>query len=114
MREQALACREWLQAELLEAAADRWEATVVITHFAPSIRSADPRYGSGHATASFCNADDDLLPAADLWLHGHLHCRHDYLVPRAGRAPTRVLCQARGLGRKGEDAGFEPGRVIEI
>jgi hypothetical protein len=114
MREQALACREWLKAELSEGAADRWEATVVITHFAPSIRSADPRYGSGHATASCCNADDDLLPAADLWLHGHLHCRHDYLVPRAGRAPTRVLCQARGLGRKGEDAGFEPGRVIEI
>ncbi len=36
------------------------------------------------------------------------------LRPTFGWAPTRVLCQARGLGRKGEDAGFEPGRVIEI
>jgi hypothetical protein len=114
MREQALACRAWLQAELAEADQDRWESTIVITHFAPSLRSADPRYGAGHATASFCNADDDLLPAADLWLHGHLHCRHDYLVARSGRAPTRVLCQARGLGRKGEDVGFDPGRLIEI
>jgi hypothetical protein len=114
MREQALACREWLQAELSEDAQSRWESTVVITHFAPSIRSADPRYRTGHATASFCNADDDLLPAADLWLHGHLHCRHDYLVPRTGRAPTRVLCQARGLAHKGETAGFQSDRLIEI
>ncbi len=114
LREQALACRSWLQVELAEAPQDRWDDTVVITHFAPSIRSADPRYGASHATASFCNADDDLLEAADLWLHGHLHCRHDYTVARAGRAPTRVLCQARGLGHKGEDAGFEPGRLIEI
>jgi len=33
-------------------------------------------------SASFCNGDDDLLPHADLWLHGHLHCRHDYRVGR--------------------------------
>jgi hypothetical protein len=59
--------------------------TVVVTHFAPSLRSADPRFGRQPGTASFCNADDDLLPLADLWLHGHLHCRHDYRVGAAGR-----------------------------
>jgi hypothetical protein len=45
---------------------------VVITHFAPSLLSADPRYGLAPGTAGFCNALDDLLPQADLWLHGHL------------------------------------------
>ena len=79
-----------------------WDSTVVITHFAPSLQSADPRFGHQPGTASFCNADDDLLPLADLWLHGHLHCRHDYLVERAGRRPARVVCQARGLASKGE------------
>jgi hypothetical protein len=79
----------------------------VITHFAPSVRSADPRYGKQPGTASFCNDDEALLARADLWLHGHLHCRHDYTVPRPGLRPARVLCNPRGLASKGEDAGHE-------
>jgi len=114
VREQALACRAWLQAELSVPCQGRWDRTVVITHFAPSLRSADPRYGPQNGTASFCNADDDLLPLADLWLHGHLHCRHDYLVPRGDGGSTRVVCQARGLRAKGEDAGYEASKLIEI
>jgi hypothetical protein len=42
VREEALACRAWLRAAL-EAPEPRCDATVVITHFAPSLRSADPR-----------------------------------------------------------------------
>ena len=89
VRDEALACRAWLAAELAQPPQGGWDATVVVTHFAPSLRSADPRYGAQPGTASFCNADDDLLPAADLWLHGHLHCRHDYaccIRPAAARA----------------------------
>ncbi len=114
VREEALACRAWLEAELAIPPAGRWDRTLVITHFAPSERSADPRYGTQPGTASFCNADDDLIPRADLWLHGHLHCRFDYLVPRAGRAPTRVVCNARGLAGKGEAEGHDPFCVLEI
>ena len=77
VREVALACRAWLETELSSAPQGRWDKTLVVTHFAPSLRSADARYGSQPGTASFCNADDDLIPRADLWLHGHLHCRHD-------------------------------------
>ena len=77
-------------------------------------RSADPRYGNQPGTASFCNADDDLIPLADLWLHGHLHCRHDYRVERPGAAPTRVVCQAMGLAKKGENAGFDPLKPIAL
>jgi len=115
VRTEGLQCRDWLQNELSAAStAPQWDRTLVITHFAPSLRSADPRYGKQPGTASFCNADDDLLPRADLWLHGHLHCRHDYAVARAGRLPTRVVCQARGLVKKGEDEGFDAAKLIEI
>lgn len=114
VRAEGLADRAWLEAELERPASGAWDRTVVVTHFAPSLRSADPRYGRQPGTASFCNADDDLIPRADLWLHGHLHCRHDYLVPRAGRRPTRVWCQARGLGDKGEAEGLDPLRLVEV
>ena len=113
VRSEALACRAWLAAALQEPAEDRWDRTVAITHFAPSLLSADPRYGSTPSTASFCNADDDLLRHASLWLHGHLHCRHDYIVSHADGVQTRVVSQARGLLVKGETAGFDPGRLIE-
>jgi len=112
VRDEALVCREWLARELRREN-DGWDRTVVVTHFAPSFRSADPRYGSQPGTASFCNADDDLLPLADLWLHGHLHCQHDYRVEHAGGS-TRVVCNSRGHERKGEARGHDPRCVIEI
>ncbi len=114
VRAEALVCRAWLEAELQILPLGRWDKTLVVTHFAPSLRSMDRRFGAQPGTASFCNADDDLIPRADLWLHGHLHCRHDYLVPRAGRAPSRVVCNARGLAGKGEDAGHAPLLTVEV
>ena len=119
MRDESLACRDWLARELRRPnpgpqAPDGWHSTVAITHFAPSLRSADPRFGPQPGTASFCNADDDLIPLADLWLHGHLHCRHDYTVPRPGKRPTRVVSQALGLLRKGECEGFDPLKLIDL
>ena len=113
VRDEGLACRAWLERVLAEPPQGRWDKTLVVTHFAPSLRSGDPRYGRQPGTASFCNADDDLLPLADLWLHGHLHCRHDYRVDRPGRLAGRVVCQARGLAAKGEHLGFEPLKLIE-
>ena len=112
MRDEALACRAWLERALRRPRAD-WDRTVVVTHFAPSLRSADPRYGARSGTASFCNADDDLLPFADLWLHGHLHCVHDYRVAHDGGA-TRVVCNSRGHERRGEAEGHVPRLVLEV
>jgi hypothetical protein len=115
VREESLICRRWLEAALgTDAQREPADATVVLTHFAPSLRSADPRYGRQAGSASFCNADDDLITRADLWLHGHLHCRHDYLVDRPGRLPARVVCHARGLVSKGEAEGFDAARLIEV
>ncbi|TAK77806.1 MAG: phosphoesterase [Aquabacterium sp.] len=116
VREEALACRAWLEAELKRrpAPGEGWERTVVITHFGPSLRSADPRYGAQPGTASFCNADDALLPLADLWIHGHLHCRHDWRDESPIGRGTRVVSNARGHGHRGEAEGYDGLRTVDV
>jgi hypothetical protein len=109
VRSEALVCRSWLEGQLARPPQGRWDKTMVVTHFAPSLRSADPRFGSQPGTAGFCNADDELIPRADLWLHGHLHCRHDYFVGR-----TRVVCNSRGLVSKGEAEGHDGLLTLDI
>jgi UDP-2,3-diacylglucosamine pyrophosphatase LpxH len=106
MREEALLSQEWLQAALVQP----YEGpTVVVTHFAPSLRSADPRYGLTPGTAGFCNAIDPWLAHADLWLHGHLHCPHDYCVGRC-----RVVANPLGYAEKNEQAAFLPQGCVEV
>lgn len=83
--------------------------TVVVTHFAPSLRSADPRYGQVPGTAGFCNALDELLAQAQLWLHGHLHCPSDYV-----HNGCRVVANPLGYARKGEQDAFKPDLLITI
>jgi hypothetical protein len=80
-----------------------------VTHFAPSLKSADPRYGLTPGTAGFCNALDKLLPQAELWLHGHLHAPSDYLSEGC-----RVVANPLGYARKNEQAHFQPATCIEI
>jgi predicted phosphodiesterase len=105
-REQALVCRQWLR----EALARPFEGTtVVVTHFAPTLCSADPRYGMAPGTAAFCNSMDDWLPLAQYWLHGHLHHQQDY-VERG----CRVIANTLGYAVKGEQEGFHPRLVIDL
>ena len=116
-RDLALECQAWLR-EALERPFDG--KTVAVTHYAPSLRSADPRYGLTPGTAGFCNSLDDLLPYADLWLHGHLHCAHDYVVESAsgprGETPhrCRVVANPLGYANKGEQEDYRPDLVIEV
>ena len=84
-----------------------------MTHFAPSLRSADPRYGLTPGTAGFCNALDELLPRARLWMHGHLHCPADYEVRGPGWA-CRVVANPLGYLSKGEQEGFRPGFAVDL
>jgi predicted phosphodiesterase len=105
-REQGLLCHQWLRQALAEPFDG---STVVVTHFAPSLRSADPRYGLTPGTAGFCNALDDLLPRAQLWIHGHLHCQQDYV-----EGGCRVVANTLGYAVKGEQAGFRPQWVIDV
>ncbi len=106
VREQALVCQAWLA----EALAQPFDGTtVVVTHFAPSLRSADPRYGLTPGTAGFCNALDGLLPAAQFWLHGHLHAPSNYQ-----HLGCQVLANPLGYARKGEQGRFDPMCCLEV
>jgi hypothetical protein len=106
VRAQGLQSQAWLRQAL---AAPFEGPTVVVTHFAPSLQSADPRYGLAPGTAGFCNALDDLLGQAQLWLHGHLHCPSDYV-----KNACRVVANPLGYARKGEQDGFRPDLLINI
>lgn len=101
-----LECQQWLRGQLAEPFSG---TTVVVTHFAPSMRSADPRYGRTPGTAGFCNALDELLPSAQLWLHGHLHCQHDYVAQGC-----RVVANTLGYAAKGEQEGFRDAFTVEV
>jgi predicted phosphodiesterase len=106
MRAESLACQTWLRAELERPFPGR---TVVVTHFAPSLRSHDPRFGLVPATAGFCNALEALCVDVDLWLHGHLHCPSDYRIGHC-----RVVANPLGYAAPGEQAGFHPTLVVEL
>jgi hypothetical protein len=105
-RELALACQTWLREALAQPFAG---ATVVVTHFAPSLRSADPRYGITPGTAGFCNSLEPLMAQAQLWLHGHLHCQHDYV-----EQGCRVVANTLGYAAKGEQAGFREDCIVTV
>lgn len=114
IRALGLASQSWLQTAL-ETPFDG--TTIAVTHFAPTLKSADPRYGLTPGTAGFCNALDHLLPFAQIWLHGHLHCANDYVVKGDlnGRAWTcRVVTNPRGYADKDEQQSFQDPFVIEI
>ncbi len=106
VREQALACQEWLAKALLEPFDG---STVVVTHFAPSLMSADPRYGLTPGSAGFCNALDALLAQAQFWLHGHLHAPSNYI-----HGGCRVIANPLGYARKNEQNAFQATLCIDL
>ena len=107
-------CQRWLR----DALASPFDgSTVTVTHFAPTLQSADPRYGMTPGTAGFCNSLDDLLPLSDVWIHGHLHCANDFVASgMADGEPysCRVIANPRGYPEKGEDKAFRERFVVEI
>lgn len=106
IRTRSQECQAWLAAAL---ATPFDGTTVAVTHFAPTLASMDPRYGLVPGTAGFCNALDPLLAQADFWLHGHLHCAHDYV-----KDGCRVVANPLGYASKGEQAAFRPHLLIDV
>lgn len=64
----------WLEKEV--AACDKKK--VVITHHAPTPFSKDPTWNDDHA--EYVNDLDLAKIPADLWVHGHVHYSHWYIV----------------------------------
>jgi Icc-related predicted phosphoesterase len=103
--------RAWLAQELARSFAG---PTVVITHHGVHPQSVHRRYGDDPVSAGFVSDLSDLLPKADLWIHGHVHDSFDYRV-----AGTRVVVNPRGYpfpkdpGRF-ENTAFDPLLVVEV
>ena len=104
-----IAGKSMVQRVVEQAKRSKSLSAVVVTHYAPSLRSADPRYGLTPGTAGFCNALDDMLPLAQWWLHGHLHAPSDYTAQGC-----RVIANPLGYARKNEQLAFKPHSLIEV
>lgn len=106
IREHALVCQAWLEQALDQPFSG---PTVAVTHFAPSLKSADPRYGLVPGTAGFCNSLDHLAAKAQHWLHGHLHAPSDYVLNGC-----HVQANPLGYASKNEQQFFRSDLCVEV
>jgi cell division protein FtsB len=106
IRAEGLTSQAWLRRALAEPFDGK---TIVVTHFAPSLASADPRYGLTPGTAGFCNSLDELFMQAQWWLHGHLHCPARYV-----KHGCSVAANPLGYAGKGEQEGFQPDFCVNV
>lgn len=88
--------------------------TVVVTHHAPHPGSVQPRHQGSALSPAFASdlaaLIEDFQP--ELWIHGHDHGSHDYMVGH-----TRVLANQAGypsLHGDRENSGFDPHCVIKV
>jgi Icc-related predicted phosphoesterase len=104
--------RQWLEDRLAEP---HDGPTVCITHHAVHPQSLHPRHtAAGAVNAAFISDLSGMIEAyqPDLWIHGHVHDSHDYVV-----GSTRVVCNPRGypIGTmSSENRHFIPDLVVEL
>jgi len=88
--------------------------TVVVTHHAPHPGSVQPRHQGSVLSPAFASDLGALIEEhqPELWIHGHDHGSHDYLVGR-----TRVFANQAGypdLHGDRENREFDPRCVLEV
>lgn len=113
LHEQAI---RWMQKECEKANAVG-EKVVVVSHHAPSLRSASPKYADDLVTAGFAsNLEEFASQHVDLWVHGHMHNSSMYTLGRC-----RVVANPRGYPAqpwnpktKFENSQFNPVLVVEV
>ena len=75
-----------------------WPGSVVMTHFAPSIRSIPEAERDDDAAGYYATDLEDFIrerqPA--LWVHGHIHDQSDYEI-----GETRIVCNPAGYDGRG-------------
>jgi len=98
--------RNWL-AESLQPTTG---PNVVVSHHAPSLKSAPEKHKNNIIASAYAsNMEDFILEhQPDLWLHGHMHNSSDYRIGNC-----RVVCNPRGYLGESND-GFEPEKLIEL
>jgi hypothetical protein len=97
--------RSWLAEELGQPHDGH---TVVITHHGPHPNSVHPRFEGSPVNPAFNSDLSDLLPKANLWVHGHVHDSFDYRVEgcRVVANPLGYPTNA-GSARSPQDLVFE-------
>jgi hypothetical protein len=87
--------------------------TVVIGHHAPSRQSIHEKYhGQFYMNGAFASDLEHLMMDREhikLWVHGHVHDRHDYMVDN-----VRVLCNPHGYPGEASVLGFDPALMVKI
>jgi predicted phosphodiesterase len=83
--------------------------SVIVTHHAPSRRSASARYQDDVLTAAFATDCEVLAGRATVWIHGHMHNPADYRL-----GGCRVIANPRGYVGIGEAAEFLPDLVVDV
>ena len=83
--------------------------SVVVTHHAPAPASLpSPDFDLAHCYASdLSRLIQDRQP--DLWVHGHVHSRSDYMV-----GSTRIVCNPRGHIDEDSVKDFDPSFTVDI
>lgn len=87
--------------------------TVVVTHHAPHPGSVQPRHQGNSLSPAFVSNLSWLIVGTnpELWIHGHDHGSHDYLVGQ-----TRVFANQAGYPRDGfrENPSFRIDCIVEV
>ena len=84
---------------------------VVVTHHAPSERSLPTAERGTLIAAAYASNLTALIETGkpDLWIHGHIHHRSDYMI-----GETRVLANPRGSPGQATIENFDPVLVVEV
>jgi predicted phosphodiesterase len=87
---------------------------VVVGHHAPSFQSVDKRYKGNSINGAYASDLTNFIldrPRINVWTHGHMHSRNDYMI-----GPTRIVCNPRGYCQNGygEDTGWDVNLIVEI
>jgi predicted phosphodiesterase len=88
------------------------DKTIVITHFAPTLKAIPQRFTGSELAAYFITDQSALIKQYDIdaWLFGHTH--HSIDVIQSG---TRIVSNQFGYDTEGSTTtGFDPAKVISI
>lgn len=88
------------------------QKTFVVTHHAPTHLSIHPRYIDQHKLngAYVSDLSEEILDTQpDIWVHGHTHDNHDYVVGK-----TRIVCNPRGYEGYETNPNFDKQFLIEV
>ena len=87
------------------------EGDVVVTHHVPLPTGVSPHWRADPTTDFFvCDMTETIwVCKPKIWCYGHTHDPHDFVF-----ASTRLICNPFGYLGRGENAGFDWGKVIDI